>query len=67
MTDKFKHRRRMGNRSQALLSHDLRIAKYQDGLHNHRGQGALPSRLGWGQHRSRKDRVSLPDPWGDKP
>lgn len=63
MSGKYKTRRRSGNRLQAKLSHDLRVAKYEQGLHDHRGGGALPRQQGWGQHRTRKDNITLPNPW----
>jgi hypothetical protein len=39
-------------------------AKFDAGLHNHQGGGALlPSQLGWGQHKADKNRISLFDPF----
>ena len=32
-------------------------------LHNRQGGGALPSTLGWGQHKSKKTRITLFDPF----
>jgi hypothetical protein len=64
---KFKHRlanRRGGVTDKARkLAHDLHQASYEQGLHNRKGQGALPSQLGWGQHKSSKRNVSLFDPF----
>jgi len=37
------------------LSHDLRLAKYEQGLHNRLGRGALPV--------VKPKPVTLPDPW----
>jgi len=58
--NRFKRRTKT---SHAALARDIRRARYEDGLHNHKGQGALPSWLGWGQHRPRKAEVTLFNPW----
>jgi hypothetical protein len=57
------------NNAHQKLAHDLKVAKYEDGLHNHQGGGTLPlpSTLGWGQHKSRKANVSLFDPFRGGP
>jgi hypothetical protein len=64
MTSKHAHRRRVLNRARAKLAHDIHKAD-DIHLHNRQGGGALPlpSQLGWGQHKARKTRITLFNPF----
>jgi hypothetical protein len=58
---------RVHRSTRAKIDHDIRAAALGDRIHNHIGGGALPSQLGWGQHKIDKARITLFDPFKGTP
>lgn len=61
MNGKAQRKVMVHRKTEQKLAHDIRAAS--DRLHNHQGGGALPSQLGWGQHKIDKARITLAAIW----